>query len=184
MVTVGAAGFDRAIMFRKPFIPWLMGIACLLLAGCGGVSVSLLFFDDFPQDQVQVLPFQEISPPIDSAIGARRLVVIRDIVAWEALWREHTAGILPQPPLPPINFSQNMVISVFLGNSGNACNDVEIQSILEHTHPHRIEVNFREILAANNASCAIGLRNPSTLVVLAYSFLPVEFFQLNPTQIF
>ncbi|RJG01911.1 hypothetical protein D3878_10240 [Noviherbaspirillum sedimenti] len=159
-----------------------MAIACLFLAGCGGASISLLFFDDLPQDHVQVLPFQKISPTFDSAIGAQRLVVIRDIVAWDALWREHTAGILPSPPLPPINFSQNMVIGVFLGRGSNACKDVKIESILEHTRPHRIEVNFREILASNS-TCATGLRNPSTLVVLTYSFLPVEFFQKNPMQI-
>lgn len=167
-------------MFRKSFFPWLLGIACLLLASCGGgVSVSLLFLDGFPQDHVRALPFQKLTPVVDSAIGERRLTVIRDLGAWDALWREHTAHLVPPPPMPPINFSQDMVIGVFLGRRGNECREVEIHAIWEHTHPHHIEVNFREILSVTNASCGTVPHNPAILVVLPYSFLPVEFFQVN-----
>lgn len=167
-------------MSRKPFIAWLCSVACLLIAGCGGVSLSLLFFDEFPHDEVHPLPFQEVLPAFDSAIGERRLVVVRDLVAWDSLWREHTAGLLPQPPMPPINFAQNMVIAIFAGARSDPCLTMQVQSIWQHTHPGRIEVNYRELPIMPNAQgqCRPGLRNAAVLVTLQYSFLPVEFFRI------
>ena len=168
-------------MIRKPFIAWLSSLACMLFAGCGGVSVSVLYVHGFPQDQVHPLAFQEVLPVLDSAIRENRLVVVRDLVAWDILWREHTAGLLPPPPLPPINFAQNMVIGVFAGTRVNPCTHVEIQAIWQHTHPERIEVNYREIshLPDPNGQCAQAPRHPAALVALAHSFLPVEFIQIN-----
>ncbi|HCY63368.1 MAG TPA: hypothetical protein DHV59_11175 [Oxalobacteraceae bacterium] len=165
-------------MFKKPFFPWLTGIACAFIAGCGGVSLSLAFFD-FPEDRVQTLSFQEVTPIVSSAIEDRRLVVVRDLIAWDTLWREHAAGISPPPPMPPINFSQNMVIGIFLGRYVNACRDVGIESISQHIHPDRIEVNFRDIPAPLNPGCPLGSSNPAKLLVLPYSILPVEFFQVS-----
>jgi len=81
--------------------------------------------------------------------------------------------------MPAINFSQDMVIGVFLGSRGNDCHDVEIQSILEHTNPNHIEVNFHDIRSTINAPCNADFRHAAALVVLKQSFLPVNFFEIN-----
>ncbi|QAU35417.1 hypothetical protein [Janthinobacterium sp. 17J80-10] len=168
-------------MFRKPFNAWLYGLACLLLAGCGGVSVSVLLFDEFPHDDVRPIAFQNVLPAVDSAIGDRRLVVVRDLVAWDGLWRAHTIGLVPLPTLPPINFAQQMVIGVFSGVRNNPCIDIEIRSVWHHTRPERIEVNYREVPRPPdvNGQCTSGMRNPAALIVLTYSHLPVEFFPVS-----
>lgn len=166
-------------MFRKALFSLSAGIILLFLTGCGGASISVVFFSDFPIDQVETLTFQEVTPNVPSAISERRLVVIRDLTAWDTLWREHTAGISPSPPMPGINFSQNMVIGIFLGTHINACRDVEITSITRHTLPDRIEVNFREIASLIASICPSGNSNPAKLVMLPYSFLPVEFVQIG-----
>lgn len=165
-------------MFKKPFFAWLTGIACACIAGCGGVSLSLAFFD-FPEDRVQALPFQEVTPVVSSAIADRRLIVVRDLTAWDTLWREHAAGVSPPPPVPPINFSQDMVIGIFLGRHIDTCHDVGIESISRHTHPDRIEVNFRNIPVQLSTGCPLSNNNPAKLLVLPYSILPVEFFQVG-----
>lgn len=168
-------------MLRKPLHAWLSRLACLLLAGCGGVSVSVLLFDEFPHNQAQPLAFQQVLPAFDSAIGDHRLVVVRDLASWDVLWREHTAGLLPPPAMPPINFSQNMVIGVFPGMRNNFCIAAEIHSIWQHTHPARNEVDYREIarMPDINGQCPARQGNFAALVVLEYSFLPVEFFQVD-----
>lgn len=168
-------------MIRKLFITWLSSLACMLFAGCGGVSVAVLYIHGIPQDQVHPLAFQEVIPALDSAIDESRFVVVRDLVAWDVLWREHTGGLLPPPSLPSINFAQNMVIGVFSGARNSSCIDIEIQAIWQHTHPERIEVNYREIphMPDINGQCAQGLRHPAALVALDHSFLPVEFVQIN-----
>jgi hypothetical protein len=166
-------------MFFKAHAPWLAGIAFVLLSGCGGGSFSFLFVSGNFDDSVDILIFQDVTPVVPSAIADRRLVVIRDVTAWDILWREHTGSISPAPTMPQINFSQNMVIGVFLGIRTNACRDVEITSISRHTHPERITVEFREIPILQSALCPSSNSSPAKLVVLPYSFLPVEFFQIG-----
>lgn len=164
-------------MFNRIFSLWLVGCTHILMTGCGGVSVSFGNFGDFTNDEIQDLPFQEVVPRVTSAISDRRLVVVRDISSWDTLWREHTAGILPPPPLPGVNFARNMVIGVFLGTHFNACHDVEVISITQHSNPGRITVDFRETALLPGPNCPSGNSNPATLVVVPYSSLPVEFFQ-------
>lgn len=152
-----------------------------MLAGCGGVSVSILLFDEFPQDNARPVAFQKITPTIDSAISVPRLIVVRDLVTWDALWRDHSAGLSPVPPMPPINFAQQMVIGVFHGRPDYSCRGIEIQSVWEHSHPARLEVDYREVrqFPDDNGQCPYGIRNPADLIVLAYSHLPVEFVRIG-----
>lgn len=42
-------------------------------------------------------------------------MLIKNKRTWEHFWKQHTSGILPQPPLPDINFAQEMVIVTILG---------------------------------------------------------------------
>lgn len=166
-------------MCRKALRSWLVGTACWLLAGCGGVSVSLSFFDHDHVERAQVLPFQEVIPVIPSAIATRRLVVIRDLTAWDTLWREHASAQTPASPLPGVNFSQNMVIGIFLGARPGPCRKIDIHSISQHFHPQRIEVAYREISVSVDGACPPGGNNPARLVVLPYSAFPIEFIQTS-----
>ncbi len=167
-------------MSGKAVIPWVWSIACALLAGCGGVSVSLLFFDEpFHRDHHTALAFQEVVPVVPSAINAPREVVVRDLVAWDGLWRAHTASTSPAVPLPGINFSQSMVIGVFLGSRNSACHSVRIDAIEQIGPPERIVVTYREIPPLTSTNCPAAPHNPAMLVALDFSHLPVEFFRVN-----
>lgn len=167
-------------MCGKAFIPWMWSIACVLLGGCGGVSVSLLFFDEpFHREHASSLAFQEVVPVVPSSIETPREIVVRDLVAWDALWRAHTANTVPTAPLPGINFSQTMVIGVFLGSRNNACHSVRIDAIEQVGPPERIIVTYREILPLASTNCPAVLHNHAMIVALDFSHLPVEFFRAN-----
>lgn len=150
----------------------------LLLAGCGGVSLSAVYVDDDWQDPIAI-PYQEVLPVVDSAISEPRFVVIRDVTAWDALWNAHTANLAPRPERPAINFSQNMVIGVFLGSHSNSCYRVTIESVVQFFSPSRIEVVYHETVPAAGAICATVITNPSSMVIVPYSTLPVEFYPAN-----
>ena len=57
-------------------------------------------------------------------------IVIRELGTWKYFWKIHTQGIVPRPPLPVVDFTKEMVISVILGfqpSGGGA--KIEITSI-------------------------------------------------------
>jgi hypothetical protein len=150
---------------------WLVSLLC---AGCGGISFSATY----SSDNSRQIPYQEVSPVIaNSAISQARFVVIRDVVSWDALWKQHTANISPQPPTPAINFSQNMVAGIFLGSRSNGCYGVAAESVFQHDDPEHIDVTFRELVPTADMICAAVITNPATLIVLPYSILPVEFIR-------
>lgn len=159
--------------FRQSFIIWLLALPLLGLAGCGGVVIGAWFFDDGSRP----IDFAEVTPSLQSAITVPQLVVIRDIIAWDMLWRQHVANYAPMPALPPINFSQNMVAGIFLGSRPNSCYQVSILSVWKRPNPERIEISFVESVPAPHAVCATVITNPATLLVLPYSHLPVYFVQ-------
>lgn len=147
----------------------------LMLAACGGsIGLDLVYFDDGTQE----VPFQTLAAPPASAITQARMVVVRDLSSWDTLWREHVANLDPQPPLPAVNFSQDMVIGIFLGSRSNACYRVVVESVTELLFPRRLQVVFRELTPPANAVCAAVLTNPAVLVLVPYTSLPVEFIHL------
>lgn len=65
--------------------------------------------------QVQVKELETIDQGVVSGVRDQRMLVIRDLSAWQALWAEHKAGHHLIPPLPYVDFAHEMVIGVFLG---------------------------------------------------------------------
>jgi len=59
-------------------------------------------------------------------------LVIRDKGLWEWFWNLHTQGLLPPPPIPPVDFAKEMVIAVILGfQTSGGGSKVEIIAIEE-----------------------------------------------------
>lgn len=145
--------------------------------------MSFAFFNDIPEESTQELAFQEIVPVIPSAIRDRRLVVIRDLSNWDALWREHTASVSPSPAMPAINFTQEMVIGIFLGIQAGPCQDIQITSVVQHINldpiKDHIDVTFLNATMLSGASCTTQNNNPAKLIVLPHSALPVNFTQVE-----
>jgi len=61
----------------------------------------------------------------------------------ECLWAEHARND-PLMPIPPIDFSKDMVLGVFLGTRGNTCFSVTIESV-EQVAQQRLIVRYREV---------------------------------------
>lgn len=152
-------------------------VAAVLLAACDGVSIGFIFSED--HHHARPLDFAHVAPRLHSGIGDRRLVVVRDIGAWDALWREHTAPIDPAPPLPAVNFAHEMVVGVFSGPRSNACYATSIESIWRRRDPDRIEVSYVETGPPAGALCAAVVTNPYALVTMPYSHLPVVFIEVR-----
>jgi hypothetical protein len=131
----------------------------VLAAACGGAQLSVSF------DSVEVNTL--------SSIAAPRTVVVANTTDWALLWSEHTKGRIPRPALPPIDFSDRIVVGVFLGARPNGCHSVFIQSV--HRAGDAIIVEYVERVPLASDLCIPGLFFPSHLVSIPRFGLHVEF---------
>ncbi|HXG23114.1 MAG TPA: protease complex subunit PrcB family protein [Chthonomonadales bacterium] len=64
-----------------------------------------------------------------SSILKPRQVVVRDVKAFAALWKEHTAGVTVPASLPKVDFKKFDVVAVFLGSKPTGGYSVEIGDV-------------------------------------------------------
>ncbi len=107
-------------------------------------------------------------------------VVIRDQVAWLALWRRHMGTV--DGPVPVIDFSRDMVIAIFGGESREQ-RKVTIRRIVRE--PDRLEVWYtlvavRPLPNAEDVTPTV----PFQIVRLARSPLPVRFLLIKTPQVY
>jgi hypothetical protein len=68
-----------------------------------------------------------------SAATKRTFQVARDAAAWRRMWRQLNQGTVPQPRLPKVDFSRDMVILVTQGEKPTAGYGIRVTSIRENT---------------------------------------------------
>lgn len=117
--------------------------------------------------------FETVSHLSHSYINQKRFVVISDVSAWAALWAEHHHGTSPAPALPDVDFSENMVIGVYLGTRPNGCYGVGIDRIYQSGETIIVEYTERTPSAAD--ICTMALVAPSHLVTIPKTPHPFEF---------
>ncbi len=119
------------------------------------------------------VPFETLDQGVQSGIRHARKLVIRDGETWAALWREHVAERVPQPPLPQVDFTRDMVIAFFLGEkptAGYAATIKEIRASLD-----KLLVRVEVTSPPPGSFVAQVLTQPYHIVKLPRSDLPVEF---------
>jgi hypothetical protein len=89
-----------------------------------------------------------------------RQVIARSAEEWEALWRSHA----PQKTLPAVDFSQNVVAAVFLGQRPTGGFVVRIVGTREEGGT--LFVQYRETRPASGAITAQVLTAPFHIVAL------------------
>lgn len=148
---------------------WLIGLSACLVTACGG--------GDGDTEPVQV-PFTVIDTA-NSGITTPRFVAVKDGAAWASLWAEHKSRISPQPALPPVDFDQQMVVAVFVGQRpSGSCDSVAIQSVKQTAT--RLTVEYRESdPPPPGVNCTGNIAFPAQLVATAKSALPIEFVAAN-----
>lgn len=118
---------------------------------------------------------QLLADGANSDIHQSRHLVIRDQQAWTTLWKEHapsTSGA------PIVDFSQHMVVALFLGQRANGCSAIEEVSIWREGNLSR--VSHRDSYPAPGTICTMAITTP-------YMFLLIprneDQFEFNSVQI-
>lgn len=93
----------------------------LLVVSCNGGSSPTA-----PEGNV---PFTTVFSDIRSGVRVRRMEIISRASEWQAVWSEIAGGQSPQPPLPSVNFEEQLLIFVALGETPDACVRVAVEGV-------------------------------------------------------
>lgn len=75
-----------------------------------------------------------------SGIERQGFEILRDAAALRELWQTHTTGILPAPPIPDVDFSNEMVIAAFAGTRSGGGYVLNVSGITVYSD--RIEIDL------------------------------------------
>jgi hypothetical protein len=140
-----------------------------------GVAV-LLCFAATSAALEQVPPAELVTTVAQGAmsnIEEPRQVVVRTAAEWQALWKEHDA----QNAAPVVDFTQSIVVAVFLGTRPTAGFAVEIAAV--KTAGGRAVVEYRERRPARGALAAQVITAPFHAVRLARTSGAIEFRRID-----
>jgi len=119
------------------------------------------------------MPMRTLEKGSDSAIDEARQATARTADEWAALWRQHAAD----RPRPPVDFSKEMVVGVFMGSRPTAGFAVEIVGVREEAGG--VVVQYRETRPSRDAMTAQVLTAPYHLVAVPKSAGAVTFEELK-----
>lgn len=110
-----------------------------------------------------------------SGITSRQAFVIRDQAAWSELWQNIHATTTPAPPLPEVDFSQEMVLAAALGTRSSGGYDVVLGDAAEDAAGLHVEVTE----SSPGAGCATtqALTQPVDLARMQRHDGPVQFVE-------
>jgi hypothetical protein len=108
--------------------------------------------------------FETILDEVTSGLHERRREVVRDEAGWAQLWAEIHEGVTPQPALPPVDFSRDMLIAVATGTRPTGGFDIKVRRVTRGGE--RLEVAVHETCPAPGDRVSMGLTQPVEVVRL------------------
>jgi hypothetical protein len=121
-----------------------------------------------------VLLLATIAQGTMSNIEEPRHVVVRTAAEWQALWKEHD----PQSPAPAVDFTQSLVVGIFLGSRSTAGFAVDITGVREEGGKTIVE--YAERRPGRDTFSAQVITTPFHIVRIKRTAGEVEFKRLGP----
>lgn len=138
---------------------------------CFAASCSLLGNELGLHDGDEIA-FKPLVRGHQSGIAATTVLVARDDAQWREIWNQHVSRELPPPQAPAVDFAQDMVVCVCIGNRPTAGWSVKVErAVKEHD---TLWLDVREKAPDSDALVAQMLTNPFEMVLLPQSDLRVD----------
>lgn len=138
-----------------------------------------LSFETLPPPPTEriALPMRTLSQVSNSLINQPRRVIVRDLESFRLLWREHTGSF---ERLPDVDFTQDMVIAIFMGEQPTGGFGAEIAGLSEDNQTLRIRV--RESAPDPDRMVIQMLTAPAHLVAVPARDLQIHFETTQEVQ--
>lgn len=100
--------------------------------------------------------------------------VVRDASEWQRLWKQ-TRNSVPQPAVPEIDFSKEMVLGAYLGQKSSGGYGIKISRVQERDNC--LEVDVKESAPEPGMITTMALTQPYHLVKTALTDKEVKFIR-------
>jgi PrcB C-terminal len=124
------------------------------------------------------VPFSTLDKGLTSGVREPTQLVIRTHDDWAALWGRHMQ-IQPAPQAPPVDFSRDMVVALFMGERPTGGHRIEITRV--ERADSGLSVRYRSQAPDPGTMVSQALTQPFHLVTLPRDESPVVFIAETPT---
>jgi len=114
-------------------------IAALTFICCGALAVSCGGSPTAAAQTLTVTPLASFSSA-SHVFESETLDVLRDQTTWQTLWAQMNANDSPPRPLPPVDFSKDMVVVAAVGAQATGGSRVSVDSASESLGVVTVEV--------------------------------------------
>lgn len=96
---------------------------------------------------------------------------------WRQVWSLVNKNLSPKPPLPPVDFSKEMVIGVFMGTQSTGGYSITIKKVIEHETS--LEVVVEETAPKAGQATTQALTQPFHIIKTIRIDKPVTFTRVS-----
>ena len=125
------------------------------------------------QKLITTLEFHTIEKGFFSGITEKKNSIIRRQDQWAELWNKHTSTRTPHPQAPVIDFTENIILAVFMGQKPSGGFAVEITRV--EKCENELVVFFSEVEAPPNAEVTAVLTQPYHIIKIEKIGLKTRF---------
>lgn len=112
----------------------------------------------------QTLSFSSLERGAHSGVTNRTAVLIADPETWNTHWAKHASVVVPVPGAPPVDFSQNSIVAVYMGEQRTGGYSLEITSV--QLTDGKLLVTVRQGRPAPGAITTQALTQPYHMVAI------------------
>jgi len=139
------------------------------LVACATVAVG-----DVPAEGA-ALPFSTVAKGFASDVLEPLQVAIRTRDEWVAFWARHTRAQVQPPSAPPVDFSREMVVGIFLGERATGGYEIEITKV--ERAGSELRIHYRSKSPDPGAIVTQARTQPYHLIKLMMEDSPLVFFR-------
>ncbi len=129
---------ERALPYLFLMRVWTICLVAVAILACAPVADPQLPPGGVPRDDTQ-----QVFSTHYSGIDSRQRLVIRDADAWQQFWSRAHSTVIPQPPAPSIDFSQNIVVAAAMGSRPTGGYTIQFEEVYQANDDVYIAVNER-----------------------------------------
>lgn len=130
---------------------------------------------DAKQDKEQgavTAKIRHLATGTTSGFHERVTAVAGDAVAWKGMWDRHTANVTPKPPLPEVDFKNEMVIGVFDGDKPTGGYTVSVKQVI--LTPKSVKVKVASSSPPPGSMTSQMVTQPFDIIAAPKSSAPVQ----------
>lgn len=108
------------------------------------------------------LAFTSVQKGTHSGVTERKAVLLTDEAGWQANWQQLSATVVPAPPAPAMDFSQQSVLAVYMGEKKSGGYAIEITGV--ELSDGTLKVTVKETRPGPGTMVTMALTQPYHMV--------------------